>query len=127
MPPEEDRVRLRHMLEAAEAALGDVSGLTRESLALNGMTQRSVVRCLEIIGEAATHISSETRQALPDLPWARMVAMRNRLAHAYWDVDRNVVWVTVTRDLPQLVAQLRAALRAKDTPSSEARDDPDQA
>jgi uncharacterized protein with HEPN domain len=116
MPREEDRVRLRHMLEAAEAALRDSAGLAREDLALNGMAERSLVRCLEVIGEAAAHVSPETRELLPELAWARMASMRNRLAHAYWDVDDDIVWTTVTRELPPLVAQLRASLSAWDAP-----------
>jgi uncharacterized protein with HEPN domain len=64
------------------------------------------VRRIEIIGEAASQITKETQLQLPDLPWPSIVAMRNRLIHAYFDIDIDRVWDTVIDDLPPLVAML---------------------
>ena len=66
----------------------------------------SLVRLLEIIGEAARSISEEFRDSHPDLSWKSMVGMRDRLIHGYFDVNLDVVWETVTQDLPSLIAQL---------------------
>jgi uncharacterized protein with HEPN domain len=62
---------------------------------------------LEVIGEAAAHVSSTTRALLP-LPWLESVATRNRLAHGYFDIDETVVWRTATEDVPQLAYSLEA-------------------
>jgi len=65
-----------------------------------------LVHLLEIIGEAAAGISSDFRLTHPDVPWKRITGMRNRLIHAYFDVNLDVVWQTVTEDLPGLVVRL---------------------
>jgi uncharacterized protein with HEPN domain len=64
-----------------------------------------------VVGEAAAKISTQTREALPNIAWDSIVGMRNRLVHAYFDIDSDVLWDTVTEGLPPLAAQLRAALR----------------
>jgi uncharacterized protein with HEPN domain len=68
------------------------------------------VKCIEIVGEAASRISEETRQQAPQMPWQDIVSMRNRLIHAYFDVDLDRVWDTVEGDLPFLMTQLEALL-----------------
>ena len=107
MPPE-DRVRLLHMIEAAEDAMSFVAGKERTELEQDRKTLFAVIRCIEIIGEAATRISETTRTATPDIPWSAIVGMRNRLVHAYFDVDTDVVWKTTTIELPALRSQLLA-------------------
>jgi len=106
----EDRVRLQHMLDAAEDAVCFASGLTRADLDANRMATFAIVRAIEIIGEAATSVTDDTKQAYPDLPWPSMIGMRHRLIHAYYDVDLDRVWDTVTVDLPPVIAQLRSVL-----------------
>jgi uncharacterized protein with HEPN domain len=66
----------------------------------------SLVKELEIIGEAANKVSAETRSQSNAIPWQDISGMRNRLIHAYFDVDLDVVWSTVTKDLPALKAEL---------------------
>lgn len=63
------------------------------------------------MGEAASRISEETRKKHDWIPWAQIVAMRNRLVHAYFDVDNDQVWKAVTEDLPTLVKLLEDLLR----------------
>lgn len=106
----DDRTRLTHMLEAAREAVDFVAGLSSEEFAANKMLVRALSYDLEIVGEAARHVSDETKAATPDLPWAVMRGMRNRLVHAYWDVDVDVLWVTVTESLPALIPQLERLL-----------------
>jgi uncharacterized protein with HEPN domain len=74
-------------------------------------TQDAVIRNLEIIGEAASRVSPALQAAHPDLPWEQMRGLRNRLAHAYFDVDLTIVWDVVERELPELGARV-AAIRA---------------
>jgi uncharacterized protein with HEPN domain len=66
----------------------------------------SLVRLLEIIGEAAKGITKEFRQEHSELPWKSMVGMRDRLIHGYFDVNLDIVWETVTSDLPPLINKL---------------------
>ncbi len=70
----------------------------------------ALVKEIEIIGEAASRISDESRKALPRIPWLQIIAMRNRLIHAYADVDLSIVWATLTSALPELMRELEIAL-----------------
>jgi uncharacterized protein with HEPN domain len=69
-----------------------------------------VIRWIEIIGEAARGETAELREAHPEVPWRRMVAMRNVLIHGYFDIDVDLVWSVAQNDLPKLGAQIRAML-----------------
>ena len=106
----DDHVRPQHMLDAAREAISFVSGRTRDQFAADRMLALAVVKEIEIIGEAASKVSAETRTQLPRIPWPDVVGIRNRLIHAYFDVDYDRVWVTVTESLPELVAQLEPSL-----------------
>lgn len=103
----DDTVRLRHMLDAAKEAVSFVQGKQRSDLQNNRMLVLSVVRLIEIIGEAASQVTKEFQQAHPDIPWPLIVGMRNRLIHAYFDIDLDRVWDTVKDDLPPLILQLQ--------------------
>jgi len=72
----------------------------------------SLVKCVEIIGEAASKVSAETRSRHPLVPWEEIVGMRNRLIHAYFDIDLDRVWDTVTADLPPLRTVLEEMVSA---------------
>ena len=104
--PANDMVRLRHILEAAREAGAFLQGKSSEDLHADRMLNLSIVRLLEIIGEAARGVSPACRTAHPEIAWQEMAGMRDRLAHGYFDVDLNVVWQTVTQDLPALLGQL---------------------
>lgn len=73
----------------------------------------SLIKELEIIGEAAGKVSAEIRTQYCAIPWQDIGGMRNRLIHAYFDIDLDVVWITVTRDLPSLKAELEKILWRK--------------
>jgi uncharacterized protein with HEPN domain len=98
------------MLDAAREALSFVADRERRDLDTDRMLVLALVKSIEIIGEAGARVSEEGRDASPDVPWLEIVAMRNRLVHAYFDVNLDVVWETVRKDLPSLVAALRVAL-----------------
>ena len=120
MLPEEDRVRLQHMLDAARSTVRFARGRRRQDLDTDEMLTFALVRALEIIGEAAGRVSEGTRQALPQIPWREMVGMRHRLVHAYFDVDLSRVWDTTIHYVPDLVAQLDAILQEElPTPSAD--------
>jgi uncharacterized protein with HEPN domain len=70
----------------------------------------ALVKEIEIVGEAAAQISNEVRDSSPEIPWAGIRGMRNRLIHAYSDVNIELVWSTVISDLPELAAALKNLL-----------------
>jgi uncharacterized protein with HEPN domain len=110
-----DTIRLRHMLDAARETLGFAQGKQRADLDRDRMFVLAVVRCIEVIGEAASTVSAEVRTRHPQVPWANIVGMRNRLIHAYFDVDLNRVWDTITDDLPPLVQELERIIFAEES------------
>ena len=101
-----DSVRIRHILDAAQEAISFSDNRSRTDLDTDRKLNLSLVRLLEIIGEAARGISEEFRQTHSDLPWNKMIGMRDRLIHGYFDVNLDVVWETITKDLPSLIVQL---------------------
>lgn len=105
-----DRIRLQHMLDATKEALGFVQGKQRFDLDTDRMLVLSLVKELEIIGEAAGKVSAEIRSQYGAIPWQDIGGMRNRLIHAYFDIDLDVVWTTVTKDLPLLKTELERVL-----------------
>lgn len=105
-----DTIRLKHMLDSATAILRFIDGKTRKHLNSDRMFSNAVIRELEVLGEAANHISKPTQKSFPELPWKQLIAMRNILIHAYFDVDYDVIWETVNNDLPPLYLQLKMIL-----------------
>jgi len=103
---EDDNVRIRHILDAAREAVAFSQGRSRADLDTDRKLNLSLVRLLEIIGEAARGISQEFRDSHPDLPWKNMVGMRDRLIHGYFDINLDMVWETVKEDLPDLIIKL---------------------
>lgn len=95
------------MLDAVDAAASFVKGRLRADLDQDQMLLFALVRAIEIVGEAASKVSDEARASVA-IPWPAVVGMRNRLIHAYFDIDRDVLWATATQSLPQLGAALRA-------------------
>lgn len=108
---EDDNIRLRHILDAGKEALAFSSGKTRKDLNTNRMLVHSLVRVIEIIGEAASKVSDDLKGSHPEIPWADIVGMRNHLIHAYFDVDLDILWNTVTKDLPPLISKIEQIIR----------------
>jgi uncharacterized protein with HEPN domain len=102
----DDQVRLRHMLDAAEEAISFARGKSRSDLDSDRMLTLALVKSIEIIGEAAARVTPDGRAESPEIPWQDIIGMRNRLIHAYFDIDLDRVWDTVSDDLPPLVATL---------------------
>ena len=88
-----DDILLLDMLLAAREAVEFADGLTFETFDRNRMAQLAILKAVEIVGEAASRIGAETRDAHPEIPWAAIVGMRNRLVHEYSNVNLARVWV----------------------------------
>jgi uncharacterized protein with HEPN domain len=107
----DDAVRIRHMIEAAESAQRFIAERQCTDLDTDQMLLFALVRAVEIIGEAASKISPEMRRAAPSVPWSAITAMRNRLIHAYFDIDHKILWKTVSEEIPALLSFLPVLLR----------------
>ncbi len=94
------------MLDHAREALDLVRGRTRKDLDEERQLELSLVRLLEIVGEAANRVPEEERRLYPSVPWRDIVDFRNRVIHGYDAVDLDIVWEIVQTDLPALVAAL---------------------
>jgi len=98
------------MLEAATEACEMMANETRISLDSDRKLALALVRLIEIVGEAAARVSQEQQSQLSAIPWRSVIGMRNRVIHAYFDVDLDIVWKTVIEDLPPLVNELKRIL-----------------
>jgi uncharacterized protein with HEPN domain len=101
---------LADMLESARLALEHTAGLTEEEFATDVKTQDSVIRRLEVIGEAASKISSITRQELPTIPWSEVIGQRHVAIHHYRKLVMSRIWATIHEDLPTLIEDLQRFL-----------------
>lgn len=90
-----------------------IAGVTWEAFRADIGRQYQVIHGLEIIGEAARRLSPAACATIPAVPWQDWIAFRNRLSHAYDDVNLEIVWDTVLLELPSLAAAVEAALRRK--------------
>ena len=106
MSRHDDRVSLRQMLDHARKARAMSQGRSRAELDSDDMLQLALIRLVEVIGEAAWRVGKPTRQRHPEIPWADIVSMRNRLIHGYDVVDLDLLWETVIGDLPPLIDSL---------------------
>jgi uncharacterized protein with HEPN domain len=110
MSEREDRVRLQHMLDATRHAIAFTQGRQRKDLDTDLQLTLALTRLVEIVGEAAKNVSDDERQRHPDVPWRAIAGTRDRLVHAYFDVDLDQLWHIVSADLPALIAPLERAL-----------------
>jgi uncharacterized protein with HEPN domain len=102
--------RLHHMLDAARNALRFASGRSRNDLSTDQGLVLILTRLLEIIGEAASAVPPAFRARHPTVPWRQIVGMGNRLVHAYFDINSDIVWSAVSQDLSPLVTELERIL-----------------
>lgn len=109
MTRHEDRVRIRHALDAARKAVQSTANWSRADLDGEELATLGLIRLLEVLGEAASAVSEETRTAHQAIPWRKMAALRHRLIHGYFDVNLDIVWDTIRSDLPPLIEALEGA------------------
>jgi uncharacterized protein with HEPN domain len=110
MLPEKDLIRLRHMRDYAQEAVAFIQGETAAEFLADRKLQLAVTHLLELVGEAANHVSPETQSQCPQIPWPQVIAMRHRLIHGYDFLDYMIIGQTVRQDLPKLFTQLEAII-----------------
>jgi uncharacterized protein with HEPN domain len=106
----DDNVYLHHIMDAIELIEDYTKGMSENEFLTNSMAHDAVVRQIEIIGEAARNISDEFQSKYPELPWAKMVGIRNKITHEYFNVNYAIVWDTVKDDLPSLKKSINKIL-----------------
>ena len=110
MSRDDPQIRLRHMLEYAREAVLLMRGRTRRDFETDRALGLAILRCVEVIGEAASRVPELTQKSYPNIPWQAIIGMRNRLVHGYDLVDYDIVWSTVAEDLPPLISELEKTL-----------------
>ncbi len=111
----DDTVYLHHILAAIDRIETYLKGVPFQKFLQELLLQDGVVRQLEIIGEASRNLSADLCRSHPEVPWSEIIGLRNRIVHAYFDIDIGVVWEIVQEDLPPLKEQVKHILEdAKD-------------
>ena len=103
-------ITLRQMLDYAQKAVTLSRNRKRSDLDKDLTLNLALARLIEIIGEAANRVSEDFRQDHPEIKWTQIIGMRNRLIHGYDEVDLDVLWGVVKKDLPALIKQLQKLL-----------------
>ena len=110
MLPEQDRERFLHIRDAALKIAAFTSGLSEDDFQRSDLVQHGVLHCLYIICEAAGRISQTTQDRFPTIEWHVIRGMRNRLAHAYFAINLEIIWYSVTVNVPVLLQQVEHLL-----------------
>jgi len=106
MSDREWRFYLDDMLRFANKVQTYSAGIDQETFELDELKYDAILRNLELIGEAATHVPAEIREAHLSVPWRQIIATRNRLIHGYLGIDNDTLWSIVTDDIGPLIVQL---------------------
>ena len=110
MKQPDDAERLRHILDAAKEIVQLTRGRSRADLDADRLLTLAIWKLAEIIGEAAGRVSAPLRAQYPAIPWVDMISTRNRLTHGYHDINLNILWSTVTQDIPGIIPLVEDAL-----------------
>ncbi|HRF97562.1 MAG TPA: DUF86 domain-containing protein [Aggregatilineales bacterium] len=105
-----DRIRLQHILDATDEVISFLGDKNRDIFNDDRLLQLALTRLIEIIGEAANHVSDSIRDHYPQVAWSKIRGMRNRLTHAYFEVDLDLLWFTITQSVPELNQQIKSIL-----------------
>jgi uncharacterized protein with HEPN domain len=113
VPDSRDAAFLLDMLRHARGAAGAVAGRTFQEYAADEDLRLAVERRIEIIGEAARRISEAFQEAHPEVPWRKIIAQRNVLAHEYGEIDDEIMWDVASISVPELVRLLEPLVPAE--------------
>ena len=106
----DDRERLLDIQEAIQR-IGKYAKKGRAAFEQDELVQNWIVHHLQLIGEAVRHLPTSLKERHPEIPWSRIIGMRNILVHDYFAIDLEAVWQVVERDLPALTRQVSALLK----------------
>jgi uncharacterized protein with HEPN domain len=103
---------LHHILDAIKKIEGYTRNLNKEEFVGDSLIQDGVIRQIEIIGEAVKHVSKSLRKRYSEIPWQDIAGMRDQLIHEYFGVEVNIVWNTITDDIPPFKTAIEEILRS---------------
>ena len=106
----DDSFHLRYMLEAAQVSQSFSQDRVRADLDNDLIFFYDLVKVVDIIGEAASHVTPGFQASHPKIEWEVIIGMRNRLIHTYYNINRDIIWETVRDDVPVLISQLEVVL-----------------
>lgn len=106
MSVNDDKTRIKHIQEASQKVIQFTEDKSQDDFENNELLQLAIIRLIEIIGEASARLTSEFREKHPSIPWQAIIGMRNRLVHAYFAIDYDVAWATITVAIPDLLEQI---------------------
>lgn len=106
-----DVIRLRHMLDASLKAMAFIEGKNESDLDDDDLLVFTLVKAVEIVGEAAGKVSKKYQANHPEIHWSAMISMHNRLVHAYFDINKKILWQILQKDLPELIVVLELLLQ----------------
>ena len=112
--PERDRVHLLRMRDAAQYAQQFAAGREIEELNSDIQFRMALVKAVELVGESARRTSDELRAQHPQVPWKKMIGMRNVLVHNYWAIEQDEFWDAVQNHIPPLIAELERLINLED-------------
>lgn len=101
-PEAKNNLRLHHILEAANHIADFINGVSKESFIADYEKQSAIIRQFEIIGEAAGKLTPDFVDQHIEIDWPKVVGMRHKMIHDYFDIDVNIVWTTANEDAPVL-------------------------
>jgi uncharacterized protein with HEPN domain len=108
-------IRLRHMLDFAREALAITQGKTPADLSTDRLLDLALLHLVTLIGEAASRVPKDLHDKYSDIEWASIISMRNRIVHGYDTVDYDILWETISQDLPRLIASLEKIVPPDET------------
>jgi uncharacterized protein with HEPN domain len=109
--PRDYRDFLADIVGACRSLIRFVEGMTLEAYLADERTRYAVMRAYEIMGEAVRHLPDELKAANPDIPWATMAAVRNRIVHAYFGIDDTILFTTIAGEVTVLLPRVEALAR----------------
>lgn len=105
------KVYIIHIVESINLILDSITDIDRKTFKNDIKTQDAVLRRIQVIGESAKQLSEKTRRETPEIPWRKMIGMRNILVHDYLGIDMDTVWDTATVDLEEIKIALQIMLK----------------
>lgn len=115
-----DRDYLLDMLTAAQKIEQFTSAMQQGDFKQDEVLQNAVVRLFTVLGEASRLLSDTLKTQHPQIPWAQIAGMRNRIVHVYWEIDTEILWNAIQLDIPQLIVQLQSILASSADGEAEA-------
>lgn len=113
----DNTIYLLHMLDELEFIRQSTDGVTEEAFLANPLLQHGIVRAIEVLGEAVKNISDPFRDAHPEIPWRDIAGMREKFIHGYFEIELDLVWDIVQRDVPDLQQKIERLLEDATTHS----------